>query len=57
MKNYLIILEDLSTWFQTEITGEDFNCADGGVITIIRMSDGMEYLNGEWVDIEIRSNK
>lgn len=51
MEKYIMTFEDGQHYVATQITPDDINSAEDGIITIIRCSDQKEYVNGEWEEI------
>lgn len=48
---YLITAEDLSQHVANEYTDEDFKASYAGYITIVRLSDLKQLINGRWVEL------
>ena len=51
-RRYLTIFEDglMETW--EEVPEEIFPAADDGLYTVIDMDTGLQWFDGEWIEIE-----
>lgn len=48
---YLIIFEDSSLYKTDTISDDDKSSCDNGILDIVDMGTGKQYLDGEWNDI------
>tara|TARA_R110002012_G_scaffold4779_2_gene21875 strand:+ start:45 stop:233 length:189 start_codon:yes stop_codon:yes gene_type:complete len=53
-EKYIMMFEDWNIWIQTELTNDDYESVEVGIMSIVRLSDQKHWSGSEWTETEVK---